>query len=189
LIFLNQFNYRANGWFGAPKGLISRQKTKYGYKFDMRKLSLSYFFAALGFMGAAGIHRFYLGKPVTGLLYLFTGGLFGIGTVIDLIRMPTLVNLSNYQMLLERNATQHAFRHNTEPVITNSERDILQCAQRNGGRVTIQRVALDTGLSLAKAKAELDKLKAGAFCTLDIDIDGNDVYLFKGLDAQSPLFD
>jgi len=35
------------------------------------------------FLGGIGIHRFYLGYPFIGLLYLFTGGLFGIGWIID----------------------------------------------------------------------------------------------------------
>ena len=37
------------------------------------------------FLGAFGIHRFYTGKFWTGLLYLCTGGLGGVGIVFDMI--------------------------------------------------------------------------------------------------------
>ena len=42
------------------------------------------FFLCL-FFGLLGIHRFYVGKGGTGFLWLITGGLFGIGCVIDLL--------------------------------------------------------------------------------------------------------
>ena len=42
------------------------------------------FFLCL-FLGFIGIHRFYVGKVGTGILYLFTGGIFGIGWIVDLI--------------------------------------------------------------------------------------------------------
>ena len=35
------------------------------------------------FLGEFGIHRFYVGKTGTGILYLFTFGLLGIGAVVD----------------------------------------------------------------------------------------------------------
>ena len=49
------------------------------------------FFLCL-FLGYLGAHRFYEGKTGTGLLYFFTGGLFGIGWIVDLIRIACSSN-------------------------------------------------------------------------------------------------
>ena len=42
------------------------------------------FFLCL-FFGALGIHKFYEGKVIFGIIYLLTAGLFGIGVIVDLI--------------------------------------------------------------------------------------------------------
>jgi len=38
----------------------------------------------LTFLGVFGVHRFYMGKWITGIIYFFTGGLFLIGYLYDL---------------------------------------------------------------------------------------------------------
>ena len=40
-----------------------------------------------GFIGIAGLHRFYIGKSFTGLVMLFTFGLLGLWTLLDFITM------------------------------------------------------------------------------------------------------
>ena len=44
------------------------------------------------FLGVLGGHKFYEGKVGMGILYLFTGGLFCIGWIIDIIVLLTKPN-------------------------------------------------------------------------------------------------
>lgn len=52
-------------------------------------------FALIGFVGIAGIHRFVLGQTGMGILYLLTGGLCLIGTIVDLVNHKKLALESN----------------------------------------------------------------------------------------------
>lgn len=47
------------------------------------------------FLGVVGGHKFYLGKTGTGILYLFTLGIFGIGVFIDLFTLGSQVDVYN----------------------------------------------------------------------------------------------
>ena len=49
------------------------------------------------FLGAFSAHRFYLGKTGSGILYLLTFQLFGIGWIIDLFTLGGMVD--NYNLM------------------------------------------------------------------------------------------
>ena len=54
------------------------------------------------FFGLLGIHNFYLGKVGMGILYLLTGGIFGIGWLIDLFTLGGQVDTYNALFMAER---------------------------------------------------------------------------------------
>jgi len=49
----------------------------------------------LTFLGVFGLHRFYLGKYITGIIYLLTVSLFGLGLLYDLWTMNEQVDEIN----------------------------------------------------------------------------------------------
>ena len=55
----------------------------------------------LGFVVIAGVQRFVIGQIGMGLLYLFTGGLCLIGTIVDLVNYKRLTLEYNHKMAME----------------------------------------------------------------------------------------
>lgn len=52
---------------------------------NSHSIVIGYILWIFGFMGA---HRFYYGKPISGIIWLLTLGVFGIGWIIDLFLIP-----------------------------------------------------------------------------------------------------
>jgi hypothetical protein len=178
----------------------------------MKKDWVAYLLAAFSVLGCAGLHRFYLGRPVSGVLYLVTWGWFGLGTLHDLIRMRSLINRANVEELAARPQTVHLHIHGgadpesvrvaamkgmamlagpsnpgSEQVQAEREGAILRCAQSHAGTVTAALVALEANLSLDHAQKELRRLHHAGFCTVDVSEDGAETYTFAGLGSTSPL--
>ena len=51
----------------------------------MKSSTTAYLLWLLCFLGFCGIHRFYADKPISGVIWLFTGGLCFIGQFIGVI--------------------------------------------------------------------------------------------------------
>ncbi|WP_017324673.1 NINE protein [Synechococcus sp. PCC 7336] len=120
----------------------------------------------LSFFGLCGIHRIYAGKYVTGIVWLLTLGLFGLGQFIDLFLIPDMVNDFNlrqrglYASLQPSNLQPPA----PKPVPLKGEalmRRILQLAAKRQGVLTV------TEAIAALEEAEFDDIEA-AFLELEL---------------------
>lgn len=55
----------------------------------------------IGFFGVAGLQRFITGEIVLGILFLFTFGFCGIGTIIDLVNCKRITSEFNQKKAIE----------------------------------------------------------------------------------------
>ena len=51
----------------------------------------------LWIVGFTGAHRFYYGKPITGTIWFFTGGLLLIGWIVDLFLIPGMDRKADFK--------------------------------------------------------------------------------------------
>ncbi|APG25849.1 MULTISPECIES: NINE protein [Syntrophotalea] len=84
------------GWF-VDLLLIPGMNRQADRRFLPGRFDYNIAWLLLGFLGVLGIHRFYLGKWATGLLYLVTAGLFGIGVLYDFWTLNDQVSDGNQQ--------------------------------------------------------------------------------------------
>lgn len=82
------------GWI-VDLFLIPRMDRQADRRFVAGRKDYSVAWLLLAFLGLLGFHRFYLGKWITGLLYLLTGGLFLIGWLYDLFTLNSQVDELN----------------------------------------------------------------------------------------------
>ena len=70
------------GWF-IDLFLIPSMARRADLRYVTGPIDYSVAWILLTFLGVFGIHRFYIGKWGTGILYLLTVGIFGIGLIYD----------------------------------------------------------------------------------------------------------
>jgi hypothetical protein len=137
--------------------------------------------------GLAGMHRFYLRKPVTGVIWLLTWGLFGIGQFVDLLRLRDMVEDENiltegrHQRALARGESRAALPPAREP-IEDLRQSLLKAAAARGGSISVTQGVLATGKSFEEVEEALDAMAKKGYADIDNDpSSGVVVYKFGDL--------
>lgn len=160
----------------------------------MYSTGIAYFLWLISGVGALGFHRFYLGKFGTGLLFMVTGGLGGIGSFYDLLTLPMQVREANLRLAyreaingryVESQRQPHQFTNNFKTSMRDEikkdslERVILKTAKDNQGIVTPSEVAIESGMSIDQSKNALEKLVSKGYADIRVSRNGSMVYFFK----------
>ncbi|NMG07862.1 TM2 domain-containing protein [Brasilonema sp. UFV-L1] len=139
-------------------------------KDNQERLLVSYILSAAWFVGLGGLHRLYNGKIGTGIVWLLTGGVLGIGQFVDLFVIPNMVD--EHQMRLRAKAglsplgvplnqpavAAQVFRSPQEKLMM----ELLKAAEKRGGQLTVTQAVMDTGASFAEVEAVFkEMLKTG----------------------------
>ena len=166
----------------------------------MYSVLVAYILFFISGFGALGFHRLYLGKIPTWILWMFTGGFFGIGSFYDFFTLSRQVRDANYQKaLLEgiRNNTGNPSWRNVNDgqakVFSereNTEHVILKLAKANKGIITQSELALAAKISVDEARKILDEMVTKGHAELRVRQSGALVYTIPDLmDANEPLVD
>jgi hypothetical protein len=167
----------------------------------MYSIGIAYLLWACSFFGCLGLHRFYLGKIATGILWMCTGGFFTIGTIYDLFTLPRQVQEANIRKALgtprqPEVRTRYVSDGETRYVRPETEhkesleRIILKLAKENKGILTVSEVALSANIPIDDAKKCLESLVSKGMAELRVRRTGALVYVMQDFtDHDEPLED
>ncbi|MDR2521789.1 MAG: TM2 domain-containing protein [Spirochaetaceae bacterium] len=146
----------------------------------------AYFLWLVSGCGWLGLHRFYLRKPVTGVVWALTGGLFGIGAIYDLLTLGVQVDNANMLAAMMHGVAPPPYGGGTRYVHDGSarivrekesvEHCILRLAKRGGGVVSAADLALETHISMDEAKKQLESMAAKGHAEMRVQSNGSLVF-------------
>jgi hypothetical protein len=133
--------------------------------------------------GWLGFHRFYLGKVGTGVLWILTGGLGGIGLIYDAVTLPRQVREANIRSRVRAELDYEVARGipsygQAAPKPEDPEKTLLRVARKNGGFVTPGEAALEGDITVDQARKLLEKLAASGSAEMRVRSSGVVVYYF-----------
>jgi len=147
-------------------------------------LALAYLLWFCSGFGALGFHRFYLGKIGTGLIWMFSGGLCGIGCIFDAATLPRQVREANVRFAVDaRVRSELGCGGSASPGRgagrrEDPEKTVLRVAKANGGFVSPGEAALEGDLGVDEFKELLEKMAAKGHAEMRVRSNGVVVYFF-----------
>ncbi len=134
------------------------------------RIIISYILNGAWFVGFGGLHRLYNGKIGTGLLWLCTFGVFGVGQFVDLFLISNMVEEYDHKLRLKAGLsplgvplTQAAVASQVyQPSGNQLMVKLLEAAESRGGTLTVTQGVQATGAGFTEVEAVLkDMLKSG----------------------------
>ncbi|MBD2775468.1 TM2 domain-containing protein [Iningainema tapete] len=154
------------------------------------RLLVSYILSAAWFFGLGGLHRLYNGKIGTGLLWLCTGGILGIGQFVDVFLIPNMVDEHEMRLRLKAGLSPLGVPLN-EPVVASEVYrptghqlvvKLIEAAESKGGTLTVTQGVKATGATFPEVEAALKELLKSGYVRIDNDpISGAVIYHFHEL--------
>ena len=145
---------------------------------------LGYGLWCLCLAGICGAHRIYMGKWGTGLLWLCTFGLLGIGQLVDLFRMKSLIydsNVSKGYLPHPRLAARAASRGSGPralPKPSDLRLVLLQAAEKSGGELTVTQGVMASGNSFEEVEKCLRDMVDKGYVDVD-NAPGSGVIIYR----------
>jgi TM2 domain-containing membrane protein YozV/predicted transcriptional regulator len=127
------------------------------------------------FFGLAGLHRIYNRKIGTGILWLCTFGVFGIGQLVDLVLIPRLVDEYNTKARAKLGLSPTGMPLSQGAIaatVVKPTRDelmvkILKAASARGGKLSVTQAVMDTGADFTDVEAILKEMLQVGYVRLD----------------------
>lgn len=141
------------------------------------RLLVSYILSAGWFFGLGGLHRLYNGKIGTGMLWLLTGGVLGIGQFVDLFIIPNMVDEHEMKLRLKAGLSPLGVPLN-QPVVASQVYHptgqqliikLIEAAESRGGLLTVTQGVKDTGATFVEVEAALREMLKSGYVRIDND--------------------
>lgn len=144
----------------------------------MNNIGYSYLFWAACLLGLSGCHRIYNGKIFTGIVWLFTYGLFGVGQFIDLLLIPGMVEEHNAKVRARLGTSDQGLplyqSSGAIAVKTYAPKNreqlmvaLLKAASTKGGKLSVTQGVMATGASFTEVEETMKEMLITGYVSVD----------------------